>query len=154
MKWRYFIQCLPSFLSIDRHPFICVKFLMLFTLAQIRVSQLTHMLMLKTLTSIIRTGWHILVELIDLVICYNFLSKTIVLRLLVFLPASLTVTSLDLLFLIFFCEASISSTVAFLLLGSSDHVIISTIMEFPFCWLLRSLDYEKVCLWCSMGRYI
>ena len=68
--WLYFTQCLTSFFSIDHLLCLCAQFLILFHLTEMRFSRSTHLLMflsLETLTSIIRTGLPILVELIDLV---------------------------------------------------------------------------------------
>ena len=58
------------FSSINHLLHLCAEFLFLFPLTQMRFSQSTHLLMLlslETLTSVIRTGLRILVELIDLV---------------------------------------------------------------------------------------
>ena len=63
-------QCLTSFSSVDHLLCLCAQFLILFHLTWMRFSQSTHLLKflsLETLTSIIRTGLLILVELIDLV---------------------------------------------------------------------------------------
>ena len=68
--WLYFTQCLTSFFSIDHLLCLCALFLILFHLTEMRFSRSPHLLMflsLETLTSIIRTGLPILVELIDLV---------------------------------------------------------------------------------------
>ena len=68
--WLYFTQCLTSFSSIDHLLQLCAQFLILFHLTQMRFSRSTHLLMflfLETLMSIIRTGFPILVELINLV---------------------------------------------------------------------------------------
>ena len=71
-----------------------------------RFSQLTHLLMLlslETLTSIIKTGLPILVELTDLVnSVIIFLSQTILLRWLTFLLTSQAVILTVLLFWIYF----------------------------------------------------
>ena len=58
------------FSSIDHLLHLCARFLILFHLTLMRFSRSTHLLMflyLETLTSIIRIGLPILVELIDLV---------------------------------------------------------------------------------------
>ena len=68
--WLYFTQCLTSFSSIDHLLQLCARFLILFSLTLMRFSRSTHLLIflsLETLTSIIRTGLPVLVELIDLV---------------------------------------------------------------------------------------
>ena len=96
-----------------------------------RFSQSTHLLVcffLKSLTSIVRTGLPILVELIDLVnSAIIFLSQTTLLRWLTFLHRSLTVDSQSpaLLDLFLSSDASICSTMAFPPLGNSDHGIVS-----------------------------
>ena len=80
-------------------------------------------LSLETLKSIIRTGSPILVEMIDLVICYisNDLTQ------MVNFP-----TFIVLLFWIsFFLDASICSTMAFPPLGNSGHVVDSVFTDFP-----------------------
>ena len=65
--------CLTSFSSIDHLLQFCARFLILFHLTQVRFSLSTHLLMFLSLeTFIIRTGLPFLVELIDLVNCYNF----------------------------------------------------------------------------------
>ena len=90
-------------------------------------------LFVETLTSIIRTGSHILVKLIDLVnSVIIFLSQMTLLRWLTFLLRSLTVILTVLLFWIyFFLDASICSTTAFPLLGNSDHVVVPVPIDFP-----------------------
>ena len=89
-------------------------------------------LSLETLTSIIRTGLPILVELIDLVnSVIIFLSQMILFRLLTFLLRSLTVILTVLLFCIyFFLLTSICSTTAFPPFRNSD-VVISVFIDFP-----------------------
>ena len=80
-------------------------------------------LSLETLKSIIRTGSPILVELIDLVICYisNDLTQ------MVNFP-----TFIVLLFWIsFFLDAIICSTMAFPPLGNSGHLVVSVSIDFP-----------------------
>ena len=80
-------------------------------------------LSLETLKSIIRTGSPILVELIDLVICYisNDLTQ------MVNFP-----TFINLLFWIFFfLDASICSAMAFSPLGNSGHLFVSVSIDFP-----------------------
>ena len=95
----------------------------------------THLLMclsLETLTSIIRTGSTILVELIDLgnsVII--FLSHMTLLRWLNFLLGSLTDShSPALLDLFLSSDASICSTMTFPPLERSDHVVVSVSIDF------------------------
>ena len=66
--WLYFTQFLTSFSSID-HLLCCyAQVLILFRVTQMRFSRSIYLLMhlpLGTLTSIVRTGLPILVELID-----------------------------------------------------------------------------------------
>ena len=100
-----------------------------------RFSQSTHLLMclsLETLTSIIRTGWANLVEMIDLVnFLIIFLSQIILLKWLIFLLRSLTVTlSSTLLDLFLSSDAGICSTMAFPQLGNSNHVVASVSIDF------------------------
>ena len=99
-------------------------------------SQSNHLLMcfsLETLTSIIRIGSPILMELIDLVnSVIIFLSQMTLLRWSTFLLGSQTVILIVLLFWIyFFLDASICSTMAFPLLGNSDHLVVSVSIDFP-----------------------
>ena len=98
--WLYFTQCLTSFSSIN-HLLLCyAQIFILFHLTQMR---LIMCLFLATLTSIIRTGLPILVQLIDLVNSAKiFLSQTTLLRKLTFLLGPLTVTLTALLFQIYF----------------------------------------------------
>ena len=85
-------------------------------------------LSLETLTSIIRTGLPILVELIDLVnSVIIFLSQTTLLRWLTFL-LGLQPLLLD---LFLSSDAIICSTMAFSPLGNSDHVVVSVSIDFP-----------------------
>ena len=90
-------------------------------------------LSLETLTSIIRTGLPILVELIDLVNCYNFSISNDLTQMVNFPTWILDCDShspalLD-LFLSF--DASICSTMAFPPLGHSDHLVVSVSIDFP-----------------------
>ena len=90
---------------------------------------------LETLTSIMRTGLPVLVELIDLMNSIRiFLSQTALRRWLTFLLAFLTVVLTVLLFWIyvfFSSDASIRSTMAFPPLGNSDHGVFSVSIDFP-----------------------
>ena len=86
-------------------------------------------LSLENLTSIIRTDFPNLVELIDLVII--FLSQMILLRRLTFLLGSQTDShSPALLDLFISSDASICSTMAFPPLGNSNHVVVSVSIDF------------------------
>ena len=89
-------------------------------------------LFLETLTSIIRTGLPILVELIDLMnSVIIFLTQMTLLRELTFLIRSQTDShSLALLDLFISSDTSICSTMAFPPLGNSDHVV-SVSIDFP-----------------------
>ena len=100
-----------------------------------RFSQSTHLLMffsLETLTSIIRTGLHILVKLIDLmnsVIISSDLTQMVNFRTRI---PDCDSHSLALLDLFISSDASIYSTMAFLRLGNSDHVVVSPVsIDFP-----------------------
>ena len=87
-------------------------------------------LSLETLTSIIRTGLPILVELIDLVnSVIIFLSQMTLLKWLTFLLGSQT--AMVLLFSILTSYASICSTMAFPPLENSNHVVVSVSIDFP-----------------------
>ena len=110
-NWLYFTQCITSFFSLDHLLRLCAQLLILFRwmiddLTQMRFSRSTHLLMflsLETLTSIIRTGLPILVELIDLVnSVIIFLSQMTLLRWLTFLLGSQTVNLIILLFWVCF----------------------------------------------------
>ena len=99
-------------------------------------SQSNHLLMClssETLTSIIRTGSPILMELIDLVnSVIIFLSQMTLLRWLTFLLGSKTVILIVLFFRIYFSlDSNICSTMAFLLFGNSDHLVASVSIDFP-----------------------
>ena len=106
-----------------------------------KFSRSTHLLIflsLEILTSVIRTGLPILVELIDLVnSVIIFLSQMTLLRWLTFLLGSQTIILIVLLFWIYFFlltlvfDASICSTMAFLPLGNSDHVVALVSIDFP-----------------------
>ena len=91
------------------------------------------LLPLETLTSIIRTGLTILVELINLMNCVIIcLSQMTLLRWLPFQLRSQSVILVVLLFWIYlFLDASICSTMAFPPLGNSDHVVVSVSIDFP-----------------------
>ena len=90
-------------------------------------------LSLETLTSIIRTGLPILVELIELVnSVIIFLSQMTVLRWLTFLLGSQTDShSLAVLDLFISSDTSICSTMTFPPLKNSDHVVVSVSIDFP-----------------------
>ena len=102
-----------------------------------RFTRSTHLLMylsLETLTFIVRTGLPILVELIDLInSVYNF-SISNDLTQMVNVPTRIQdCDSHTPALLNFFLssDASICSTIAFLLLGNSDHVVVSVSIDFP-----------------------
>ena len=93
------------FFSIDYLFRLYARLLILFNLTQMKFSRSIHLLMflpLETSTFIIRTGSHILVELIDLVnSVIIFLSQMTLLRWLTFQPRSLIVTFTIMLFWIY-----------------------------------------------------
>ena len=100
-----------------------------------RFSRSTHLLMflsLRTLTSIIRTGLPILVELIDLVNFCNFSISNNLTQMVNFprwIPDcdSHSPTRLN---LFLSSDASICSTMVFRPLGNSDHVVVSVSIDF------------------------
>ena len=88
-----------------------------------RLSRSTHLLKhvsLETLTAIIRTGSHTLVDLIDLVNSHNL---TQMVSFPTWIP-DCDSYSPALLDLFLSSDASIYSTMAFPLLGNSDHVVV------------------------------
>ena len=88
-------------------------------------------LSLETLTSIIRTGSPIMVELIDLVNCYNFSNDlTQMVNFPTWIP-DCDSHNPALLNLFISSDASICSKMAFPPLGSSDHVVVSVSIDFP-----------------------
>ena len=104
-------------------------------------------LSLEILTSIIRTGSLILVELIDLVnSVIIFLSQMTLLRWLTFLLGSQTVILIVLLFWIyFFSGASICSTMAFPPLWNTDHAVASVSIDFPSNSHFHCIAYYYSC---------
>ena len=131
-----------------------------------RFSQSTHLLIfwsLETLTSILRTGLPIIVELIDLVNSVKiFLSQTILLRWLTVLLTSKTDSHSPALLSFFLSsDASICSTMAFPL-GNSDHVVVSYSIDFPSYSqqdpLFHRIPYDYSCAnWdslCDHFRYV
>ena len=100
-----------------------------------RSSRSTNLLMflfLETLTSIIKTGVPILVELINLVNCYNFSISNDLTQMVNF-PTRIPDYDSDspaLLDLFLSFDASICSAMAFLPWGNSDHVV-SVSIDFP-----------------------
>ena len=127
-------QCLTSFSSIDH--FLCLDawFFILLHLTQMRFSPSTHLQMcltLETLTSIIRTGLPILVELLDLVI-----SAIISNDLTWMANLSTQIPDCDshspaLLDFFLSWSYSICSTITFPQSGNSDHVVVSVFIDFP-----------------------
>ena len=87
---------------------------------------------LETLTSIIRTGLPILVELMELANSVTiFLSQMALLRWLTFLRESQAVILIVLLFwTYFFLAASICSTMAFPPLGNAENVVVAVSIDF------------------------
>ena len=89
-------------------------------------------LSLETLTSIIRTGLPILVELIDLVNCYNFSISNDLTQMANFPTCIPDCDSHSPTLLDFFLssDASICSAMAFPPLGNFDHVVVSVSIDF------------------------
>ena len=92
-----------------------------------------NILSLETLTSIIRTGLPILVELIHLVYSVIiFLSQvTLLIWLTLLLGSQTDFRSPSLLDLRISSDAGVCSTMVFLPLGSSEHVVVSVSIGFP-----------------------
>ena len=115
--WLCFTQCLTSFSSIDHLLRLCARILILFVF--------------EDLTSIIRTGLPILVEVVDLVSSsITFLSQTTLLRWLTFVLASQTVIFTVLFFWIYLFVL----TLVFVLQWLSLHweILIILLSLFPF----------------------
>ena len=119
-----------------------------------RFSRSTHLLMflsLETLTSIIRTGLPILVELIDLVNSYNFSISNDLTQMVNFPTRILDCDSHSpaLLDVFTFYDASICSTMAIPPLGNSDHVVVTVFIDFSsnLQWdaLFHCIDYDYSC---------
>ena len=114
-----------------------------------RFSRSTHLLMclsLGTLTSIIKTGKPILVELIDLVNSYNFSISNDLTQIVNF-PTQIPVChshSPALLYLFISSDGSIWSTMAFPPLGNSDHVVVSVSIDFPINSIQDTLFHHMV----------
>ena len=92
------------------------------------------LLPLETLTSIIRTGLRILVELIDLVSSITIFTISNDLTQMVNFPTRIPdfdSHSPALLELFLSSDASICSTIAFPPLGNSDHVVVLVSIDFP-----------------------
>ena len=123
-----------------------------------RFSQSIHLLMclsLAALTSIIRTGLPILVELIDLVISSNLTEMVI-------FPTRIPDCdshSPALLDFFLSSNASIYSTMAFPPLGNSDHVVVSVSIHFP-SYSQRDALFHRITYqcspadWDSLGDYL
>ena len=99
-------------------------------------------LFLETLTSTIKTGWPILVELIDLVnfSISNYLSLD---------PWLSYSHSPAVLYLFISSDTSICSAMAFPLLGNSDDVVVSVSIDFPINSkqdaLFHCISYDYSC---------
>ena len=120
-----------------------------------RFSRSTHLLMilsLENLTTIIGTGLHILVELIDLVnFVVIFLSQMTLLRWLTFLLRFQTDSHSPVVLDLFISSgASICFTMAFPPLQNSDHVVVSVSIDFPSnsqrCALFHCIAYDCSCV--------
>ena len=130
--WLHCTQCLTSFSSTNHLLHLCAKCFILFHLTQMRFSQSTHLLFLslETLTSIIRTGLPILVELINLVnSVIIFLLQMTLLRWLSFLLESQTVILIILIFWIYLLLLML----VFVLQQLSLHweILIMLLSQFP-----------------------
>ena len=117
-----------------------------------RSTRLLIFLFLETLTSIIRTGLPILVELIDLVnFVVIFLSQMTLLRWLTFLLRFQTDSHSPVVLDLFLSsDASICFTMAFPPLQNSDHVVVSVSTDFPSnsqqCALFHCIAYDCSCV--------
>ena len=89
-------------------------------------------LSLETLTSIIRTGLPILVELIDLVNCYNFSISNDLTQMVNFPTRIPGCDAHSPAFLDFFlsADASIFCTMVFRPLANSNHIVVSVLIDF------------------------
>ena len=128
----YFTQCLTSFSSIDHLLQLCARFLILYGALSIYPSAMC--LSLKTLKTIIRTGLTILVKLIYL-FYYIFSTSNNFTQMVNFFSwiPDCDIDSPD-PFDLFHCfDASIFSTMAFLQLGNSAHVVVSFSIDSPSC---------------------
>ena len=99
----------------------------------VSINYLLMFLSLEALTSITRTGLPILVELIDLVNCYNFSISNDLTQIVNF-PTRIPDSDLHspaLLDLFLSSDASICSAIVFPPLGNSDHVVVSVSIDFP-----------------------
>ena len=120
-----------------------------------RFSRSTHLLMflsLETLTSITRTGLPILVELINLVNCYNFSISNDLTQIVNF-PTRIPDCdshSPALLDLFLSSDANICSAMASPSLGNSDHVVVSVSIGYSCAdWVglrdhLRDVPWEDI----------
>ena len=144
-NWLYFTQCLTSFSSIDHLLRLCARFLILFHLTQMRFSRSTHLLMflsLETLTSIIRTGLPILVELINLVnSVIIFLLQMTLLRWLTFLLRSQTVILIVLLFWIYLFLLMLVFVLQWLFLHWEILVMFLSLFPFTFYHIQNGIEF-------------
>ena len=99
-------------------------------------------LSLEILTSIIRTGLTILVELIDLVNSVKFSISNGLTQMVIFPTPIPDCHSHSPAVLDFFlsADASICSTMAFSPLGNADHVVVSVSIDFPSYSLTNHID--------------
>ena len=127
----YFTALLLFPLSITFFSFVHGFYFILFHLAQMRFFRSTCLLMclsLETSTSIIRTGLSILVELIDMVNCYNFCQTTL-LRWLTFLIKCQTVIVTVLFFWIYFFLLTLVFVLRWLCLHWESLIVL--LSQFP-----------------------
>ena len=132
VPYFFFLYRLPS--SGSPSSALCTVFDSISSNIEMRFSRSTHLLMflsLKTLTSIIRTGLAILVELIDLVnSVIIFLSQITLLRWLTFLLGSQTVILIVLLFWIYFFLLTLVFVLQWLSL-LCEILVVSVSIDFP-----------------------
>ena len=115
---------------------LCARFFPLFHLTYMRFSRSTHLLLflcLETLTSIITTDLHIVVELMDLVnSVIIFLSQMTLLRWLTFLRGSQTVILIVLLFRTYFFLLMLIFVLQWLSLNW--EILIMFLSQFPLAF--------------------
>ena len=130
--WLYFTWCLFFFLDRDHDLFhlYAVFFSISSNINEVlSINPSPKCLSLDILTSIIWTGWPVLVELIDLVNSVaNYLTQMV--NFPIWIPGCDS-HSPALLDLFLSSQASICSTMSFLPLGNSDHVVVLVSIDIP-----------------------
>ena len=131
--WLYFTWCLnSSSLIVIMIFFIFMQFF--FSISSninevLSINPSPKCLSLDILTSIIWTGWPVLVELIDLVNSVtNYLTQMV--NFPIWIPGCDS-HSPALLDLFLSSQASVCSTMSFLPLGNSDHVVVLVSIDIP-----------------------